>query len=286
MVMGIKPYAEAGLSVVEIQMKIVGDKLPLTQTKWDSIIQQAIEKSLDRRFATTQEMKVAFEELFFNQEKPISKSNSKQPLVKDGPALDKTTVSMDTSEVDHEKTVLSAPVSIPPTENQVKATYDIKNKNIANSDSPLINTSRTADNGINNSPGIYISVTLLVAALTFSFHYQLLRINSYQDYPAADTETSIEDNSDLEFPAPEDSITYVTMEAAVDSGNVDGLALYFTVCPYCESQFYLDNYNIDWNCQNCFKTFYSCKQNNSETYGLKSEWKLDGEWDCADCSDE
>ena len=60
---------------------------------------------------------------------------------------------------------------------------------------------------------------------------------------------------------------------------------YKTVCPYCENVTYQNSFNINWNCS-CGESFYSCKQKNSDDYGVKNEWISDGECDCYDCSDE
>jgi serine/threonine protein kinase len=62
MIMGIKPYsAEAE---VEIPLKILGQPLLSTNTKWDELIQSATLKSIDDRISNCQDFKAQFKELF------------------------------------------------------------------------------------------------------------------------------------------------------------------------------------------------------------------------------
>jgi serine/threonine protein kinase len=50
MVTGIKPYDTQTLSTFQLQMKIVQDELPSTNTVWDSVIKKATNKESEKRF--------------------------------------------------------------------------------------------------------------------------------------------------------------------------------------------------------------------------------------------
>jgi uncharacterized protein (TIGR02145 family) len=54
MVMGQKPYDTKTLSNFQLQSKIVNEKLVLTNTIWDTSIQQATHKNLDNRYTSAQ----------------------------------------------------------------------------------------------------------------------------------------------------------------------------------------------------------------------------------------
>jgi serine/threonine protein kinase len=56
MVMGKKPYEVSTLSNFQIQTKIVNEQLPLTNTKWDEIIQKATNKKITFRYSCCQEL--------------------------------------------------------------------------------------------------------------------------------------------------------------------------------------------------------------------------------------
>ncbi len=58
MVTGEKPYEIDTLSTFDIQVKIVNESLPLTNTRWDEIIQKATEKELEKRFKSCQEIEI------------------------------------------------------------------------------------------------------------------------------------------------------------------------------------------------------------------------------------
>ena len=57
MVTGGKPYNIATTSTFEMQTKIVNEALPLTETKWDKLIQQCTEKETSVRYKTIAEIK-------------------------------------------------------------------------------------------------------------------------------------------------------------------------------------------------------------------------------------
>ena len=57
MVMGKKPYNTDTLSTWELQTKIVMEQMPLTATRWDNPIQKAVEKAVEKRFASTHEFR-------------------------------------------------------------------------------------------------------------------------------------------------------------------------------------------------------------------------------------
>jgi serine/threonine protein kinase len=52
MTMGKKPYDVKTISTFELQTKIVNEKLPITNTKWDAIIKKATENELSNRYRT------------------------------------------------------------------------------------------------------------------------------------------------------------------------------------------------------------------------------------------
>ena len=63
MVMGKKPYDTNTTSTFELQMKIVNEKLPLTSTDFDVIIENCTVKELDKRYKNCNEIKVKLENL-------------------------------------------------------------------------------------------------------------------------------------------------------------------------------------------------------------------------------
>ncbi len=59
MVTGKRPYNQTELSIPEIQVSIIKEPLPTTETKWDSVIQAATEKEVEKRFRDAKEFKEA-----------------------------------------------------------------------------------------------------------------------------------------------------------------------------------------------------------------------------------
>ncbi len=67
MIMGKKPYDSRDLSLPEIQVSILKEVLPLTNSKWDKVIQKATQKEETKRFQSTEEFLLDFD--FNNNEK-------------------------------------------------------------------------------------------------------------------------------------------------------------------------------------------------------------------------
>lgn len=65
MVSGQKPYSSESLSTFDLQLMIVQEVLPLTQTNWDSIIQEATAKKEIDRFETCEDFKLTLNNLSF-----------------------------------------------------------------------------------------------------------------------------------------------------------------------------------------------------------------------------
>jgi hypothetical protein len=61
MIMGKKPYDSRDLSLPEIQVSILKDALPLTNSKWDKIIQKATQKEETKRFQNAEEFLIALD---------------------------------------------------------------------------------------------------------------------------------------------------------------------------------------------------------------------------------
>jgi serine/threonine protein kinase len=52
MVSGKRPYSSGALSTFDLQLKIINEPLPLTETKWDSIIQKSTAKDVKLRYVS------------------------------------------------------------------------------------------------------------------------------------------------------------------------------------------------------------------------------------------
>ena len=59
MVIGSKPYDMKTLSTFQLQMKIVQEDLPKTNTNWDKIIEKATQKEIEKRFSDSRSFKDA-----------------------------------------------------------------------------------------------------------------------------------------------------------------------------------------------------------------------------------
>ena len=76
MVTGEKPYDMKTLSTFQLQMKIVQEELPMTNTNWDTIIEKAIQKNSEERFHSSNDFKNLINKLF-SEHKEINENESK-----------------------------------------------------------------------------------------------------------------------------------------------------------------------------------------------------------------
>ena len=74
---GKSPYSGFDSSIFDLQNKIVFEKLPLTNTKFDGIIQKATEKHLVKRYVSITELKSAFNRIL-KEPKVIDVSSTQQ----------------------------------------------------------------------------------------------------------------------------------------------------------------------------------------------------------------
>jgi len=93
MVTGSKPYDHVTLSIPEIQVSILKEDLPLTNTPFDFVIQKSLQKSVEDRFKNCNEFKEAL----------LSSKLGETPLLKEKVEDDKTLIESN----EEEKTVIN-----------------------------------------------------------------------------------------------------------------------------------------------------------------------------------
>jgi serine/threonine protein kinase len=81
-----KPYSEKTLATIDIQFKIINEKLPLTNTVWDIIIQKATEKEPEMRYHQVVSLLKAIDGLSFTK-KVVNKE-----VKIESPVLDEVTI--------------------------------------------------------------------------------------------------------------------------------------------------------------------------------------------------
>jgi uncharacterized protein (TIGR02145 family) len=81
MVMGKKPYDSNTLSSPEIQVSILKELLPITNTNWDAIIQKATAKDVLNRYETCLEIKKALSKISEVEEKTILSNAAEKTIV-------------------------------------------------------------------------------------------------------------------------------------------------------------------------------------------------------------
>ncbi len=81
MVMGKKPYDSSTLSSPEIQVSILKELLPITNTNWDAIIQKATAKDVLNRYQTCLEIKKALSKISEVEEKTILSNAAEKTIV-------------------------------------------------------------------------------------------------------------------------------------------------------------------------------------------------------------
>jgi uncharacterized protein (TIGR02145 family) len=104
MVTGSKPYDTSTLSTFQLQMKIVQETLPKTNTNWDEIIEKATNKDIERRFSSCNEF---LKSLFGSQQTNNSSLTNNYLPQKSNEDIEKTIV------VGDEKTIINSKNEFP-----------------------------------------------------------------------------------------------------------------------------------------------------------------------------
>jgi uncharacterized protein (TIGR02145 family) len=81
MLMGKKPYDSNTLSSPEIQVSILKEPLPITNTQWDTIIQKATAKEVLNRYETCFEIKKALSKVSEEEEKTILSNAAEKTII-------------------------------------------------------------------------------------------------------------------------------------------------------------------------------------------------------------